>query len=51
MGSLIPTQVFESLKEGEASKLDRQSILSCHGIIANPNMVIVVVIMVLLPMP
>ena len=41
--------MVESPREGEASKLGWQAILSCLGIIVRPGMVIVVVVVILLP--
>jgi hypothetical protein len=47
-GWVLLTCVIESLREGEASKLGCQSILSCLCIIARSGMIVV---MVLFPMP
>ena len=43
--------MVENPREGEASKLGRQSILSCPGIFARSGMVFFVVVVILLPMP
>jgi hypothetical protein len=42
---VLPTQVVESPREGEMSKLGLQSILSCLGVIARPGMAIIVVLL------
>jgi hypothetical protein len=46
---VLPTRVVESPREREASKLDRQSILSCLGVIVRSSMVVFVVDVILLP--